>query len=383
MSDKVKGLIQLVAVIAFIIGSFIISSTLRVDTSKRGLSSSDDRALFVEVQNIAPAPYRVSFQATGAIKARAEIRVAPQISGRVTVVNDQFFEGGVFEKDVVLFEVEPEDFKLEIQRLEAEIARARTTFNLEEAESAAALAEWITFNGDKPVPALVARKPQKAEAWANLKAAKAQLANAKLDLDRTRYSLPFKGRVLESDLAEGQFVSMGQSYGRVFDISTLEVQASLEDQKLEWLMGSLDPEIVITSKYLGQSQVHKGTLKRSAASFDAQTRFASVSFGFAEQVTDLLPGVFVDIEVQGPQYKDVSTLPAGALQKEGIIWIVNDDQTLSALEPEIIYSDGQSVVVRNLKEPKNIVVSRVSGATEGTRVNFKGAPEPAADNADE
>jgi RND family efflux transporter MFP subunit len=368
MSDKAKGIMQFIAVVCFIAGSLMISALLQATKAPLKERGSNSRALYVETKVITPAPYRITFHTTGTVEARATISVVPEVTGRITKINESFFEGGTFEKDEILFEINPRDFELEVERLEAEVARAQTTLDLTKAESEAALSEWKILNNDKSVPDLVARKPQLAEAAANLKAAKAQLENAKLDLERTKFSLPFSGRVLEGTLELGQYVSTGQSYGTVFDVSGLEVKSSLEDQKLEWLMATDNTDVIIKTDYLGQKQNHKGVLKRAAASLNNATRFATVTFGFAENNVDLLPGIFANIEINGPLHKDIMRIPASALQKEGVIWIVKDDNTMISTEPDILFSDNDHIAVRNMDGAHKIVTSRVSGASDGMGV---------------
>lgn len=372
MSNKTKGLVQFIIVVLVIIASFAISNLLGSKRPPVARSSGADRALFVETKKVTPGPYRIAFETTGTVEARAEIGIVPQVSGRVVAVNDQFFEGGMFEAEEVLFRIDPRDFELEVERLEAEVARAETSLDLETAEAEAALSEWRQINGSKAAPSLVARKPQMAEARVNLKAAKAQLENARLDLERASFALPFSGRVLSSELARGQYVTAGQSYGTVFDMETLEVRASLEDKQLEWLLGAEAPDITITATYLGETRAYQTFLKRGASSLDSQTRFATVSFGFENTVRDVLPGVFVKIHIQGSNLDDVSILPAGAMQKEGVVWVVKADSTLSVLKPDIVYADDDHIAARGIHQTVNVVTSRLSGATEGVSVTQQG-----------
>ena len=368
ISDASKGYIQLIFVVAFIVASFVISSLLQTKRTPTGENSASERALYVETQEIQPGPYRIAFETTGVIEARANVKIVPEVSGRITRINDQFFEGGVFKASSTLFQIEPRDLQLEIQRLKAKIAQASTNYSLEKAESQAADEEWKQLNGDMKMPNLVARKPQIAEALANLRAAEAELGKAQLDLKRTRFTLPFNGRVLSTTLEKGQYVSAGQSYGEAFDVSALEVNASLEDKQLEWLLSVKNPDIEVSATYLGEEKVYKGFLKRSPASFDTKTRFATVRFGFGKVITDLLPGVFVTLKIQGPELQNIALLPGQCMQKNGLIWLVDAEGKLRSLKPEIAYADGRTIAISNMTEPMTIVTSRLSGATEGAAV---------------
>lgn len=364
----IQGIMQLILVIAFVAGSFIISGMLKANKKPLGERAAETRVLFADTQLISPAPYRIAFQTTGVVAARSNISVVPQVGGKVVSVNEKFFEGGSFEADEILFEIEPLDFELEIKRLESTVAQARTAFNLEEAEAKAAEAEWKQINGDKPVPYLVARKPQKAEAWANLKAAKAQLENAQLDLQRAKFSLPFAGRVLSANLEIGQVISAGQSYGSVYDAQNLEVQTSLKDDQLNWLLKSETPDITIEYKHLGQIKSVKGIIKRGVSSLNNQTRFASVSIGFADIPMDIVPGVFVDLDIKGPTLENTLTIPSTAMQKGQVIWSVDDSNTLQKFNTDILFSSDAYFVTDAQNGPITIVTSKMPGAIEGMTI---------------
>ena len=359
------GIVQLILVITFIAGSFLISGILKSNKQELGAREANNRVLFAQTQVISPAPYQIAFETTGVVEARSEVAVTPQVSGNVIAVNEAFFNGGTFKAGEVLFEIEPLDFELEMRRLQSAVAQARTAFNIEEAESEAAVAEWEQINGDQPVPALVARKPQKAEAWANLKSAKAQLENAELDLKRTKFSLPFAGRVLSADLEKGQYISAGQSYATVYDIDNLEVRVSLKDEQLNWLTASDDADITIEYEHFGEAKRYDGFVKRGVSSLNSQTRFATVSIGFAEKPDDLLPGTFVTLNIQGPQIENAVALPVSALQKSNKIWAVDDENRLYMPETNIVFNDDENVVVKGVGEPIEVVISKLPGAIEG------------------
>lgn len=374
MSDKTKGLIQLFFVFVFIAGSFAISGMLNALKPEVGKSVNTLRTIFVQTKNVSQTPFRIEFDTTGTIETRGTVNIVPEVTGRVIEVNDQLFEGGYFEAGDILFQIEPRDFELDVQRLESEVARARTTLDLEKAEANAALAEWEQFNPTRKAPDLVARKPQMAEANASLKAARAQLEDAKLNLARTSFSLPFAGRVLSSNLEQGQYLMSGQSYGQVFGIETLEIRSSLEGQKLQWLLNVPDPEIRITVTHLGKTKSYNGYLRRSASSLNAQTRFATISFGFKDQNADLLPGTFAKVKIRGPKLENVLVFPARSLQEGGIIWKVSEEGTLKKFIPEVIYADDKHVVSKPMLGISNegvmIVTNKLAGATEGTKVEI-------------
>lgn len=375
-----NGWLQLILVILFILGAFIISRLMETEyEAPKSNNGASERVLFAQTKNIKPVSYRIKFGATGVVEAKSNIDIISQVSGRIISVSENFFRGGHFSKKEILFEIDPRDFQLAVEAQKAEVAKARRAFNIEQAESQAAIEEWRLANGDEKPPLLVARKPQIDEAWANLEAAKASFEQANLDLERTKFSLPFDGIVLESSIGQGQYITSGQAYGQVFNKQDLEVKVSLQDQQLEWLLSTPNPEINITTSYRGETRTYKGVLKRSASSIEADTRFASLRFGFADEASpDLLPGVFADIEIHGPNLNNVMVLPAEALQVDGQIWVIKDNK-FKAWEPEIIYSDDNNIVVRaEADQTIELVVSRVSGVTSDTSVAIQNSEKQTA-----
>jgi multidrug efflux system membrane fusion protein len=372
------GIIQLVIVIAFIASALVVNQLMQSRYEPAGRNAGGERALFVDTVVVDPAPYQIVFETNGTVDARVDINIVPQVSGRIIAVDPAFYDGGTFTPATDLFQIDPRDYELDTQRLAAEVARARTALQLEAAEATAALAEWSQINGDQPAPDLVARRPQRAEAEANLQAAQASLGSAELALSRTRYTLPFSGRVHTSRIAPGQFVQAGQSYGTAFDLSSLEVTTALEGQRLEWLLSSAETFVEISADHLGQTHTYDGVLRRSAASLDPLTRFATVRFGFHSDSVALVPGVFARITVYGPKLDNISQVPASALQQNGLIWLVTADQTLQAHEPEIIFSDPLFLALRGLPAGATVVTSRISGGASGTKVTLSTDDDSAA-----
>lgn len=363
---KWAGWIQFVLVVLFIIGSFVVAKLLNFKDAPI-TKTKVERILVADVQTISPNHYQIQLEATGNVQARGEIGLVPQVSGRVNKVHNAVFTGANFKAGEVLFELEALEYQFAVTRLEAELARAQTSHQLALANTEAAKVEWQQLHGDKTPPALAIREPQLQEAKANLKAAQAQLEKAKLDLARTRFSLPFSGRILSSKLEQGQFVSAGQTYGQVYDLLSLEVIVSLKDQELAWLMQGKPDQISISTEHLGKQQTYLAYLKRGAAEIDALTRQASVSLGF-KQVSDLVPGVFVKVQIKGPNLSNVLILPINALQKDGRIWALDQAQQLYELKGEVVFRSDRELVLSGVPQAVSVVTSRLPGAVSGMKI---------------
>lgn len=372
MSPKINGVLQLLLVAIVLVAAFATSmwlASLRKDAQE--VIEPQERTIVVTAQTVDPINYRIHFDATGTVQARAPVGIVPQVSGKVVDISDNFFPGGVFEKNEILFKIEQDDYKNEIERLEAEVARAQTGLDLQKAEADAAIEEWKSLHPDKKPPPLVAQKPQLNEARAILASAKAQLATARLNLKRTEFSLPFKGRITQSSIELGQYVSIGQSIGQAYSLSALEISVPLEDREFGWIMEAENPDITIRTSYLGQERILKAKVKRKGAEFDTRTRLTRMILALKETAIPMLPGVFVDVEVIGPLRENIWLIPVSALQEDNSLWVIEDDMTLKSITPDIINMTRDYVAVHSDGKPVRVVTGPLPEATQGTKVRIR------------
>jgi RND family efflux transporter MFP subunit len=369
MKNTIKsGRYQLLVIVIFIIFSFSMSKILESDEMDNHDYLSSERLLFAKTKNITPEDYQIAFVSTGTVEAKQEIAIVPQVSGRIVWVNEKLFKGEAFSQNEPLFEIDRSDFDLEVIKFEAEVAKANTALDIELAETKAAISEWKQLNGDKDAPELVVRKPQLIEAHARLKSALAQKEKATLNLSRTIYHLPFVGQVIESKLAEGQFVAAGQVYGTVYDNRYLELHSYMSDKQLKWLLDSKDSEVEIKITSHGIENEYKGRLKKNATSIDKSTRLAHVRFSFNDLSNKILVGSFAKIIAKGGLEKDVAIIPASSLQKDGKILIVNNENIISKIQPQIIHSTDESIIIKGIGGAFRIIVNSMPGAIEGMKI---------------
>ena len=72
---------------------------------------------------------------TGRLQAVDSVEVRPRVSGLVSAV--RFSEGAMVRKGDLLFQIDPRPFQAEVDRLQAELARARATVERANSELAA------------------------------------------------------------------------------------------------------------------------------------------------------------------------------------------------------------------------------------------------------
>ena len=328
--------------------------------------------------------WRVQVPAQGTVVPRTESQLVVEVGGRVTAVSPKLVNGGFFDAKEVLLEIDPRDYEVARAQAQLEVARAERRLAEEEADAEVAKAEWERL-GEGEASALSLRQPQVAEAQATLVAAQALLARAERDLERTRVSAPFEGRVRSESVDVGQYLMPGTPVATVYATDVAEVRLPLPDGELAFLeslaTGSADPqdlpEVELSSNFAGQERSWLARIVRTEGEIDPTTRMvvaiARVEDPYGRRTDgDAAPlalGMFVDARIRGALLRDVLVLPRNALRDGARVFVVDDEDRLRFQPVEILRREREQVVVRaDLAHGARIVVSPLEIVTDGMRV---------------
>ena len=113
-----------------------------------------------------------------------------------------------------------------------------------------------------------------------------------------------------------------------------------------------------------------------AGAIAPRTRMARVVVTVAEPFTrqtgkinllnSLLPGMFVDVQLQGAVLDNVIAVPRAAMHDNDSVWIVDNDNKLHHRTLEIVRRERDEVLVRSgVDAGEMIVLTNLSGAAEG------------------
>lgn len=340
-------------------------------------------AAYVEEVHLSPVSLTVTAQ--GEVRPRREIGLTPEVSGKIVFVSDKFVDGGTFKKGDLLVRLEDADYRLALTRARARVATALQALEVERAESELARQDFEELNGQRgpSASALTLRKPQLARAEAEYNAAKADLADAELALNRTQLRAPFDGRVRSIAANIGQFVSPGSRIGELFSTDVAEVRLPLSDSDLAKLRLPFafsapygeGPAVRFTSLAAGQQRVWTGSLVRVAAAIDPGTRqisaIAQVKDPYGTGSHNGFPmaiGLFVTAEIAGPEIKNATVLPRIAMHEDGYVYTLNEANEVQRTPITAAASTAAGVVIiGGLEEGDRVVVSRLNVAV-GTKI---------------
>ena len=359
------GVLQVVLVLGVLVAAVLVNRLLVSQAQGPGQISAGPTTPLVSIIRPAPQPAQLTVTETATVQVRTTISLAPQAGGRVAHVSPSLASGGAFSAGDVLLEIDPTDADLSVRQAQADLQTALSALELETAEAETAQREWSLVNPEEPIPALVAREPQLAQARASVVAARARLATAQTQRDRTVYSLPFDGRVLSSRVEVGQTLIANQPYGEAYAIDALEVSVPLAREALARLEPALGRRAEIIDAPAGLR--YSGSVIRVQADLDNATRLAGLVVGFDAE-PDLPPGAFVTVRLFGDRLDAVFRLSADLIGAGDRVWTVRDG-ALSHTPITILGRDSSGLLARPFDYGDGIVTTPPPGAREGLQVS--------------
>ena len=337
-------IVTVIAVLALGVGGMRVLISLRKPPPRRATHATGE---LVRVITVRPQEAPLVIEGFGAVRAKTEWSVTPEVSGPVIRRSPYLRAGLHMRRGEVLFEIDPRPFALAAQRIRAQIdqyrkdlavlrqqarnyeaslriAERNLTIAQAELERDNALADKGTISSrernrqqqvrnDTEQAAQTARNnlqlvgPQMAKVEASIATAEVQLEEAKLQLEKTTLVMPFDGQVLNSEVDVGEYAQAGREVARVQDATAVEIPISLTLDDLKWLPG-LSPETLraasdapraslaqlppATVQWRGETQTYawQGRVKRWEAGLDARTRTLTLIIEVEEPWKQFRPG---------------------------------------------------------------------------------------------
>ncbi len=382
ISHSYHWIIQPLLVVSILAFGFLGAKSFTMFKDEPRKAERETYAPLVRVLATEITTQQVIVKGNGTLAARTRINIVPQVGGRITYIHPNLRAGGTFKANETLIEIERIDYELVVTQNEAQVAAAKTTLELERAEADAAREEWIALNANEKVPTLVGREPQIAEAKAEVKAAEARLAQARLNLERTRVRMPFNGRVVEAMIDVGEVLAANQQVGVVYSSEKFEIPIPLEVDQLAWIdvpnkSAGIEGSAVKIHVRIGDANYDlPGRVARIESELEELSRFARVVVTLLPQdipvalKEKVIPGLFMDVSIMSQQLAQVTSMPRATLRQGNIIWTVDNNNHLQFVTPDIVYKSNDEILVRDLAHGTQVVMSNLEVVTEGMQVRI-------------
>jgi membrane fusion protein (multidrug efflux system) len=307
--------------------------------------------------------------------------VRPRVSG--IIVERLFDQGSEVKASDPLYRIDPRPFEVEVQSSEAALARARAT--LEQATQHANRIATLTSQRAAPEARNEEAVAALRQAEADVTGRTADVARARLNLDYATIRAPISGVVGAALVSEGALVVQNDaaSLATIQQLDPIYADFTQSVTELNHLRrafetGDLDriaPDAMKVRLVLDDGDLYPlpGKLLFSDAKVDAHTGQVTLRGEFPNPKRELLPGMYVRVQIEQGIDSDAIAVPQQAIQRNGgggsEVFVVKDDNRV-ALQPVRIGSqqDGQWFVTEGLKSGDKVVVEGFQKFAAGDKV---------------
>ena len=300
-------------------------------------------------------PITAAVAATGTLNPVVSVLVGSQVSGQIKELYADF--NTVVKRDQVIARIDPETFELRVKQAVADLEATKATVLTQMAAVGAQRAEvsrnevnladakrdyerkqllvekaFISVaDRDKAAAVYHAAEEQLKTARAQLGVAEAQaknaeavvkqresqLAQARVDLERTYIRAPVDGVVIKRSVDAGQTVAASLQAPELFQIGQnlreMQVEASIDEADVGRV--SLDQNATFTvDSFPGRTFSGKVMQVRKAAVVVQNVVTYTVVISAANPELQLLPGMTANVRITTDQHADVLRLPNAALR---------------------------------------------------------------------
>ena len=332
----------------------------------------------------------------GSVAPRTETTLVAEVSGIIVNVSPNFVAGGFFRKGETLLEIDPSDYQAGLKRAQANLASRKAQFAEQKARADQALKDWKNMGRQGEPSDLTLRKPQLAEAQANVDAADADLQKAERDLYRTRIRVPYDGLVREKAADIGQFVSPGTRLGVTFAIDSAEIRLPLAANDLAYLnlpsaTGSEKtdlPTVRLVAKAGDSASEWIGRIIRTEGVVDERSRVVYAvaeikdPYGVLGEAREkpLAVGTFVQGQIDGIFGENLSVFPRHVLRSDNSVLVADRDKKLQIRSVEVVRSTPDSVYIQSgIEDGDRVITTAIEAAIPGTQLAVNGEIDESAE----
>lgn len=339
----------------------------------------------VETKVFARGTNSIRLEVMGTVTAAHKVTLEARVAGEVVSVSPQFVPGGFLPEGAEVLRIDPQDYELALQEMQAEVADAEYSLKVEQGHQNVAAREWNLLKksaGYTPKDAeLALRKPHLAKAEADLVAARAKLCQARLDLERTRVEAPFPAMIEAKSSDVGATVTSQDALADLVGTDEFWVQVSVPVDRLDRIAFPADGEsagakaMIVCSGDGGTPR--EGRVIRLLPSLESEGRMARVLVSVKDPlnlakrpgVKPLLLGSYVTVYIDGGELPDSFAIPRNAFRDNGKIWILTDDGSLDIRDVSPDWRNRDVVLVtQGLAPGERLVVSALPAPVQGMKL---------------
>jgi multidrug efflux system membrane fusion protein len=316
---------------------------------------------------------------SGRLEAIERVEVRSRVAGALLEVH--FREGALVKKDDLLITIDPATYAAEVDRNEAQVAAAEARVELTKGD----VDRGEKLSGSRIISQreLDQRVNAQREAEANVRAAKAALQTAKLNLDYTQVRAPVTGRVGRLEVTVGNLVAAGPSapvLTMLVSVSPIYASFNADEQVVTRALKTLADQnavsevdrIPVRMSTATSDESFEGKLQLIDNQVDARSGTVRVRAVFDNADGRLIPGQFARLRMGQPKAEPalmVNERAIGTDQNKKFVLVVSADNKAEYREITLGANvDNLRVVTRGLKSGERIVVNGLQRIRPGALI---------------
>ncbi len=332
--------------------------------------NAEPAPVLVTAARLADVP--VYLDGVGTARARNTVTVKPQVDGKL--VSILFKEGQEVQRGDVLARIDPTTYQAQLDQAVAKKAQ-------DEAQLANARLDLERFTRLSVSNAATKQQLDTQQAMVNqlealVKIDQASIDNVRAILNYTNVTAPISGRTGIRQVDEGNLVRASDTTGLVVitELKPISVFFNLPQQQIRQVNKGMAGGVLQVEALASDSPavLDRGMLLVVDNQVDQTTGTVKLRAEFPNAEMQLWPGQFVNVRLLIDTLKQVVVVPTSAVQRgpDGtFVFIARDDETV-ALRPVTVtqQDDVRSVVDKGLQNGERVVTAGFSRLAEGSRI---------------
>ena len=307
--------------------------------------------------------------------------VRPQVDGIIKERN--FTEGAFVEAGQQLYMIDQAVYMAELDAAQAELAKQRAT--LDQTTKTLARYEKLVKTQAVSEQTYDDAVAAKAQSNADVAAARAQVDQARINVEYTTVTAPISGQISSSDVTEGALVTANQTDALTtitqldpiyVDVTQaggrlMKIKQAIQSGRIQGVEnGKIEVALIIDAT--GVEYPHTGTLQFSDVSVNETTGTVRLRAVFPNPDGVLLPGMFVRGQVRQGKLEGAFLVPQKAVMRRpdgtAYVYTIGDGKVVSK-DIQIEQSQGENwLVTAGVEDGEQLIVDGIQRIAPGAPV---------------
>ena len=369
------------APILVVFAGFAAAALLIATGPEVEMAAPEAVAPMVRTVEVHPETLQLTVHTNGTVAPRTESDLVPEVSGSVLEKSEALVSGGFFARGDVLLRIDPLDYAVALEQAKAALARAESELHnaRKDLQRQSSLKQHNATSEAQRDDSI--NRVRIGEA--SMREARAWLSRTRRDLDRTELKAPYDGRVRSERVDVGQFVNRGSAVATIYAVDTVEIRLPIHDDELAFLdlpmvYGGSQAHaipVILQARFAGAVHQWHGEVVRTEGELDPRTRMVNVVASVKDPYLPrdgrppLSVGLFVEAEIQGATFDNVTLLPRSALRADNQVYVIDDANRLHFREVTIMRVDQDQVfITAGLQPGERVCISPIQATADGMLV---------------